>query len=187
MVSFSLRQRIFLPPPTGPSPVSFHLSQFEPMKPWIFGLLVCIATPIVTGAEQFFERAGVTKTINAVSVLPRNTKAVPGDVITKDLALKTGGIHAPSWSSPTSRSRVWAPTRSFVLSQVKDESSLMMASCCFTRRKVSGGAQLRRAPSLRRRRNGLHDFEHQGKSKSNLPRRDGSRLFHGKTQDPHWT
>ena len=28
MVSFSLRQRIFLPPPTGPSPVSFHLSQF---------------------------------------------------------------------------------------------------------------------------------------------------------------
>ena len=42
-------------------------------------------------AEQLFERAGVTKTINAVSVLPRNTKAVPGDVITKDLALKTGG------------------------------------------------------------------------------------------------
>ena len=30
MVSFSLRQRIFLPPPTGPSPVSFHLSQFAP-------------------------------------------------------------------------------------------------------------------------------------------------------------
>ncbi|MGA7392178.1 MAG: hypothetical protein WBL40_08175 [Terrimicrobiaceae bacterium] len=60
------------------------------MKPWIFGLLVCIANPLVTGAEQFFERAGVTKTINAVSVLPRNTKAVPGDVITKDLALKTG-------------------------------------------------------------------------------------------------
>ena len=28
MVSFSLRQPIFLPPPTGPSPVSFHLSQF---------------------------------------------------------------------------------------------------------------------------------------------------------------
>ena len=28
MVSFSLRQRIFLPPPIGPSPVSFHLSQF---------------------------------------------------------------------------------------------------------------------------------------------------------------
>jgi hypothetical protein len=29
MVSFSLRQRIILPPPPGPTPVSFHLSQFE--------------------------------------------------------------------------------------------------------------------------------------------------------------
>jgi hypothetical protein len=28
MMSFSLRQRICLPPPTGPAPVSFHLSQF---------------------------------------------------------------------------------------------------------------------------------------------------------------
>ena len=53
--------------------------------------LLCIANPLVVRAEQLFERAGVTKTINAVSVLPRNTKAVPGDVITKDLALKTGG------------------------------------------------------------------------------------------------
>ena len=53
--------------------------------------LLCIANPLVVHAEQLFERAGVTKTINAVSVLPRNTKAVPGDVITKDLALKTGG------------------------------------------------------------------------------------------------
>ncbi len=53
--------------------------------------LLCIANPLVVRAEQPFERAGVTKTINAVSVLPRNTKAVPGDVITKDLALKTGG------------------------------------------------------------------------------------------------
>ncbi|MGC2578812.1 MAG: FecR family protein, partial [Terrimicrobiaceae bacterium] len=53
--------------------------------------LLCIANPLVVRAEQLFERAGVTKTINAVSILPRNTKAVPGDVITKDLALKTGG------------------------------------------------------------------------------------------------
>ena len=53
--------------------------------------LLCIANPLLVRAEQFFERAAVTKTINAVSVLPRNTKAVPGDVITKDLALKTGG------------------------------------------------------------------------------------------------
>ena len=53
--------------------------------------LLCIANPLVVRAEQLFERAEVTKTINAVSILPRNTKAVPGDVITKDLALKTGG------------------------------------------------------------------------------------------------
>ena len=53
--------------------------------------MLCIANPLVVRAEQLFERAAVTKTINAVSVLPGNTKAVPGDVITKDLALKTGG------------------------------------------------------------------------------------------------
>src|SRR4029453_2265867 len=53
--------------------------------------LLCIANPLVVRAEQLFERAEVTKTINAVSILPRNTKAVPGDVITKALALKTGG------------------------------------------------------------------------------------------------
>jgi hypothetical protein len=60
------------------------------MKRWIFALLLCVANPLVS-AEQFFERAGVTKTINAVSVLPKNKKAAVGDVITKDLALKTGG------------------------------------------------------------------------------------------------
>ena len=43
MVSFSLRQRIFLPPPIGPSPVSFHLSQFA-MVPWE-GLLLVMASP----------------------------------------------------------------------------------------------------------------------------------------------
>jgi hypothetical protein len=53
--------------------------------------LLCIANPLVVRAEQLFERAGVTKTINAVSVLPKNKKAAVGDVITKDLALKTGG------------------------------------------------------------------------------------------------
>jgi ferric-dicitrate binding protein FerR (iron transport regulator) len=51
--------------------------------------LLCIANPLA--AMQLFERAGVTKAINDVSILPRKTKAVPGDVITKDLALKTGG------------------------------------------------------------------------------------------------
>jgi FecR protein len=51
--------------------------------------LLCIANPL--RAEQLFERAGVTKTINDCSVLPRNRRAVVGDVITGDLALRTGG------------------------------------------------------------------------------------------------
>ena len=67
--------------------------------------LLCIANPLVVRAEQFFERAAVTKTINAVSVLPRNAKAVPGDVITKDLALKTGGDSRAELEFPISRSR----------------------------------------------------------------------------------
>jgi hypothetical protein len=61
------------------------------MRCWIFGLLLCVA--LLVSAESFkpYERAGVTKTINDVSVLPRKTKAVLGDVISGDLALKTGG------------------------------------------------------------------------------------------------
>ena len=38
-----------------------------------------------------FERAEVTKTVNLVSLLPQATRAVPGDVIKGDSALKTGG------------------------------------------------------------------------------------------------
>jgi hypothetical protein len=55
----------------------------------VVAFLLCNPNPLA--AVQLFERAGVTKTINDVSILPRKTKAVPGDVITKDLALKTGG------------------------------------------------------------------------------------------------
>ena len=53
--------------------------------------LLCIANARVVRAEQILESAGVNKTINAVSVLQRNNRAVKGDVITEDLALKTGG------------------------------------------------------------------------------------------------
>ena len=60
------------------------------MRHWIFVLLLCIANPVVVRAEPF-ERAEVTKAINVVSLLPRNTKAVPGDVVSGDSALKTGG------------------------------------------------------------------------------------------------
>ena len=60
------------------------------MRRWIFGLLLCIANPSVVRAEAF-ERAEVTKSINLVSMLPRNTRAAPGDVVSGDNALKTGG------------------------------------------------------------------------------------------------
>ena len=60
------------------------------MRHWIFGLLLCVANLVAVRAEPF-ERAEVTKAINAVSLLPRNTKAVPGDVVSGDSALKTGG------------------------------------------------------------------------------------------------
>ena len=59
------------------------------MRHWILGLLLFIANPFVARAEPF-ERAEVTKAINVVSLLPRNTKAVPGVVVSGDSALKTG-------------------------------------------------------------------------------------------------
>ena len=52
--------------------------------------LLCIANPLVVRAEPF-ERAEVTKATNVVLLLPRNTKAAPGDVVSGDSALKTGG------------------------------------------------------------------------------------------------
>ena len=58
------------------------------MKRWIFVLFVALATILL--AEPF-ERAEVTKAINRVSLLPRNARAAPGDVVSGDSALKTGG------------------------------------------------------------------------------------------------
>ena len=46
--------------------------------------------PIRRARGAAFERAEVTKAINIVSLLPRNTKAVRGDVVSGDSALKTG-------------------------------------------------------------------------------------------------
>ena len=60
------------------------------MKRWIFVLFLCVAYSTVLRGEPF-ERAEVTKTVNLVSLLPQATRAVPGDVIKGDSALKTGG------------------------------------------------------------------------------------------------
>ena len=141
-------------------------------------LFAFIANPLVVRAEQLFERAGVTKTINAVSILPRNTKAVPGDVITKDLALKTGGDYAPSWSSPTSRLPVLVPMRSSALSQVNAKSSSTAGRCSFT---VSAAERLNRRDHCGGDGHGLSDFKHK-EGQGDLSRRKGARFFHGKTQ-----
>jgi hypothetical protein len=64
--------------------------RFYFMKRWIFVLFLCVAHSTVLRGEPF-ERAEVTKAVNLVSLLPQATRAVPGDVIKGDSALKTGG------------------------------------------------------------------------------------------------
>ena len=70
------------------------------MKRWIFVLFLCVAyagtlllrqparTTVLRGEP--FERAEVTRTVNLVALLPQATRAVPGDVLKGDSALKTG-------------------------------------------------------------------------------------------------
>ncbi|MET0252859.1 MAG: FecR domain-containing protein, partial [Terrimicrobiaceae bacterium] len=60
------------------------------MKHWFFFLFLCVGDLAALGAVPF-EQAEVTKTVNRVSLLPRDTRAVPGDVIKGDNAVKTGG------------------------------------------------------------------------------------------------
>jgi hypothetical protein len=119
------------------------------MKRWIFALLLCVANPLVS-AEQFFERAGVTKTINAVSVLPKNKKAAVGDVITKDLALKTGGDSRAELEFPDLTITRVGATRSSAFLQAREKSFSMVVSCSFTRSRVTAAAQSSGAQSLRR-------------------------------------
>jgi hypothetical protein len=60
------------------------------MRHWIFVLFVFVGYVATLWAEPF-ERAEVTKAINLVSLLPRDTRAVPGDIVKGNTALKTGG------------------------------------------------------------------------------------------------
>ena len=105
--------------------------------------LLCIANPLVVRAEQLFERAEVTKTTNVVLLLPRNTKAVPGDVVTKrSVRSRQEGIHAPSWSSPTSRLPGLAPMRSSAFLQAREKSSLDGGTLLFSSPKGAGGGKV---------------------------------------------
>jgi FecR protein len=60
------------------------------MRHWIFVLFVFVGYVATLSAEPF-DQAEVTKTINLVSLLPQDTRAVPGDIVKGDTALKTGG------------------------------------------------------------------------------------------------
>ena len=145
--------------------------------------LLCIANPLVVRAEQLFERAEVTKTINAVSVLPRNTKAVPGDVITKDLALKTGGDSRAELEFPdltitrvgsNALFRFLAGKREIIL-----DGGTMLFSCAERRRRRQSSGW---GDHCCGDGHGLPDFEYQQTRQGNLSQREGSRLFHGESQ-----
>ena len=71
---------------TGLWPLTFASSL---MRHWIFVLFPFVGHLAALRAEPF-ERAEVTKAINLVSLLPRDT-AVPGDIVKGNTALKTGG------------------------------------------------------------------------------------------------
>src|SRR4029453_3447551 len=60
------------------------------MNHWIFVLFLFVGHVGTLRAEPF-NQAEVTKTINLVSLLPQDTRAVPGDLVKGNTALQTGG------------------------------------------------------------------------------------------------
>ena len=60
------------------------------MNHWIFVLLL-FAGHVATLRAEPFNQAEVTKAINLVSLLPQDTRAVPGDLVKGNNALQTGG------------------------------------------------------------------------------------------------
>ena len=60
------------------------------MNHWIFVLFLLVGHVGTLRAEPF-NQAEVTKTINLVSLLPQDTRAVPGDLVKGNTALQTGG------------------------------------------------------------------------------------------------
>src|SRR6478752_3870043 len=60
------------------------------MRYWIFVLFLFVGHVATLWAEPF-NQAEVTKAINLVSLLPQDTRAVPGDLVKGNNALQTGG------------------------------------------------------------------------------------------------
>ena len=79
--------------------------------------------------------------------IPKPSQAMSSREIVRS---RQEGIHAPSWSSPTSRLPGLAPMRSSAFLQAREKSHLMAALCCSHRRKVPEEAKFRLGRSLRR-------------------------------------
>ena len=89
MVSFSLRQRIFLPPPIGPSPVSFHLSQFvSPRGPKL--------RSTITWWKTTFGRPLLEKRTGYFSVMPRPASAALSSIPLSRVAAAAVSILTPT-------------------------------------------------------------------------------------------
>jgi hypothetical protein len=145
--------------------------RFQFMKRWIFVLLLCVAyagtlllrQPARTTAlrGEPFERAEVTRTVNLVSLLPQATRAVPGDVIKGDSALKTG-----------LDSRAELQFSDLTITRVGSNSLFR-----FVARQGAGRGHHRGGI-------GLSDFGYRRKGQGDLPESQGPGLFYGESQDP---
>jgi FecR protein len=61
------------------------------MNHWVFLLFLFVGYVASSLRAEPFDQAEVTKTINLVSLLPQDMRAVPGDLVKGNTALKTGG------------------------------------------------------------------------------------------------
>ena len=64
-------------------------------------VLLLFAGHLAASQAEPFERAEVVKAINLVSLLPRSTRAVPGDIIKGNTGLKTEVTRGLNYSSRT--------------------------------------------------------------------------------------
>ena len=155
------------------------------MRHWILGLLLCIANPFVARAEPF-ERAEVTKAINVVALLPRNIKAVPGDVVSGDSALKTGDNSRAELEFPDLTITRVGSNALFRFLAGRREMTLDGGTMLFSSPEGAGGGKVQ-AGAITAAVTGT-DFlisyiENPGKGQGNLPERQGPGLFYGKSQD----
>ena len=153
------------------------------MKRLVFVLFLFVGHVATLRAEPF-EQAEVTKAINLVSLLPQDTRAVPGDLVKGNTALQTGGNSRAELQFPdltitrvgsNALFRFIAGTREIVL----DSGTMLFSSPQGAGGgKVQAGAITRGGYWI-----GLSDLECR-KGQGDLPKPQGHRLFHSESQDP---